>query len=33
MEDLKEEKMIKIEFFPNKIARLNDGRIVVAFIT
>ena len=31
METLKEEKMIKIEFVPNKIARLNDGRIVVAF--
>ena len=31
METLKEEKMIKIEFVPNKIACLNDGRIVVAF--
>ena len=31
METLKEEKMIKNEFVPNKIACLNDGRIVVAF--
>ena len=31
MEKLKEEKMIKIEFVPNKIVCLNDGRIVVAF--
>ena len=31
MEKLKEEKMIKIEFVPNKVVCLNDGRIVVAF--
>ena len=31
METLKEEKMIKIDFVPNKIISLNDGRIVVAF--
>ena len=31
METLKEEKMIKIDFVPNKIVCLNDGRIVVAF--
>ena len=31
MEKLKEEKVIKIDFVPNRIACLSDGRIVVAF--
>ena len=31
METLKEEKMIKIDFVPSKIASLGDGRIVVGF--
>ena len=31
MEKLKEEKIIKIDFVPNRIACLSDGRIVVAF--
>ena len=31
METLKEEKTLKIDFVPNKIACLGDGRIVVAF--
>ena len=31
METLKEEKTIKIDFVPNKIACLGDGRIVIAF--
>ena len=30
MNELKEEKIIKIDFVPNKIACLGDGRIVVA---
>ena len=31
MEKLKEEKIIKIDFVPNRIACLSDGRFVVAF--
>ena len=31
MENLKEEKIIKIDFVPHRIACLSDGRIVVAF--